>query len=488
MERVDLSNEIWETISHFLDLKTLYTTFRCISKLHHSIGYLFQGQQSPTERRYSILYGKPYISRVKNKEWDINDKLRKTWNDVMMIKRNEDGNGEEDKDKTEELMNELVWKILELPYGFFIGGSRAMLLAYELLCTESKYDKNMYLGSDIDIYCCMHQEKYDIKELQDRLCEVLEESRCKGLRYYINVKKYLLNVVFYDKKYPTIQIILHIKKSMDEFMEFVDLPNTQFAFCVMKNEKKSVLYYTENAIFALNTGINIIYEPIIKGTMINRIIKYGKRGFLTVVMSPYGNERNAYQRVVSIFDICEYRHIGDDKYINRIYVDCYLKDIFKIKEHLDTNEILWLEMHEYINILENRVDQYVYCQNIHTRLGRILRYMKLSMCDVSVNRKIRYYYDAIGNHEGYTTYYVNIIRTEHKYSRHKLLKYRDDERSDKHSFEAYNGLRKSNYKRLTKFPYYCILYGNELRRLNSTQLFYTDFVDTFLHKYHIHRC
>jgi hypothetical protein len=443
--------------------------------MHYSIGYLFQGQQTPTERRRSVYYGKPFVSKVRTKEWKLQEEtVSNAWNNVFFTK-----NQEENK-----LLSDFVWNLLKLPFGFFIGGSKAMRMAYELFSIE--YDENPYRYSDIDIYCKNQENNCNLREMEEALYDLLEKS---GLKYYINVKKYLLNIVFQNIYLPTIQIILHIKGTIDEFMEFIDLPNTQFAFTI--SDQNAQLHYTENAIFALHTKINIIYDPIF-GTTFNRIIKYGQRGFLTVVMSPFGAERDPYQRVLSLFDTHDMIH--DVSSVNRIYVDCCLKDIYCFQHFLYSDMDFYLAPTSFVDE-RFQIHRYLFHQNIRrSRTICILSHLHLPISTVKKTTTIScvrtqtiigwneddgYIYD-------YTNCYRHTIFTKYTSSQHASMRYKDDERSmERHCYPEYKRSRKYNYKHMDIFPYYCILTGNELKRFCTRPLFYFDFLDTFLNKYGI---
>lgn len=451
----------WEHISSFLDMKTLYSTFRCISRMHYSIGYLFQEKQSPVERRKSIINKTSYKSKVKSIQLTSIDTI---WNNIFGNKYNCP-------------LSSLLWDILCLPFGFFIGGSKAMLIAHEIF--SFSYNKTQYQYSDIDIYCINNKETCNITEIENALFNLLEKS---GLKYYINVKKFILNIVFENTEYPIIQIILHIKNNMDEFMDFIDLPNTQFAFKLSVNKIKE-LYYTDNAYFALQNKINIIYDPVI-GTTINRIQKYYNKGFLTVVMSPYGYERDHSQRVLSVFDSLSL-------YINRIYVDCYLSDIFKYKDlvfsDFDYNSFAYNDICSNNNNIT--LQFYRHSTNIdNTRIIRILTFLNISIINIIKEISIEKFIVFSDNDFWYETHYIGEQYIEHiihhfKFSYQKLYlhQYKYDEREPFiHSFSNYKNLRKKNYKNISKFPYYCILTGKELLTLNTQALFYFDFNIRFL--------
>ena len=174
-----------------------------------------------------------------------------------------------------------------------------------------------YNNYDIDIFPL---GDISTEIIQNKLNEIIYKNIIKkNIKCLILIKNFVMNIEFENINIPKIQIILHVKKSINEHIEFIDLPITHFTIGYNK------YYYTKLAKFAFTTKINIIDNVFYKETY-NRMKKYKSRGYIFVKSIPYGYETTDNQRIISIYDMDYY----DTSYILEHKVECKLSDIYKI--------------------------------------------------------------------------------------------------------------------------------------------------------------
>jgi hypothetical protein len=217
----------------------------------------------------------------------------------------------------------LLFSVREAP--FYIGGSFATILAH--MFQGKEIDLDLYEDSDIDIYCIgPNVSDKTLLEYQNALFRLIAKYfvHLGDVEHYVTIKRYIINICvpFPGRK---IQIVLHRKKSIDEHMEFVDLPITQFL--LGSNKGMACLYKTRMAQFALDNKINVISDPVNEQTY-NRISKYLDRGFQTFVHAKgqsyiMGHSKS---RIMSVFELSDYKRCY------RHYVDCSFKDLVDCME------------------------------------------------------------------------------------------------------------------------------------------------------------
>jgi hypothetical protein len=229
---------------------------------------------------------------------------------------------------------DLLFYIRDSP--FYIGGSFATIMAHMFQGRE--IDLSLFSDSDIDIYCIGNYSNRSLLEYQNKLL-LLVKRHFGDFDHFMTIKRYIINITVPDKK---IQIVLHTKKSIDEHMEFVDLPITQF---LLGSDGKSIcLYKTRMAQFAMDSKINIISDPINEQTY-NRISKYLKRGYQTFVHAQGQGYRMGHpmSRIVSIFEKYvdhNYHYGGRYTPIHRHYVDCSFKDLMDSLEIVKSRDLM----------------------------------------------------------------------------------------------------------------------------------------------------
>jgi hypothetical protein len=281
-------------------------------KFFNSLLYELREDNITQNRRVAILNGDPFMSNIEYNEYDnqvIEEILTKYLDD--------------------EWTSKFLIELLKChSYPFVIGGS--FITNIMQLLNNKKFNKEQYKDSDIDIYCVSSQYNtkyihfYIEEKLKEVLAKFLPERKC-----YIYNTKIIINIV--PEIGRKIQIICHQKKTMEEHMEFIDLPITKFV--LQKSNGGYKIFHTQSAIYALEKKINIINDPL-NALVANRIVKYQQRGFLTVIMSEYN-------RVIGICDIQGKRMI-------RYNVDTTLKYIESV-----FNEIL----EKYDSLVSIQFDQ-----------------------------------------------------------------------------------------------------------------------------------
>ena len=211
-----------------------------------------------------------------------------------------------------------------LKSNFYIGGSFALIFAY--MVNKKEYDIEKYKDADIDIYPIGDM---DLKKIQKIIFLMLNKLEQKNIKCLIKIKNVVINIVFENPLIPKIQIILHVKKTINEHIEFIDLPITQFTIGYNK------LYKTKLAMFALESNI-ILIDNINNILTYNRIIKYSARHFLIGKYIKYGFETNNEQRIVKIYEPCGSHHVIEHS------VDCLLSDMILIQNTLTSTKSIVL--------------------------------------------------------------------------------------------------------------------------------------------------
>jgi len=304
-------SDIFNHILGFVDAKTLYSSVQIVSRLFYTI----LNSQSILNSRLMVLnksMGNHYVSNLMidtfgSKEFNIF--LLRALNDYM---------------PTFRFINELLDTtsiVSNSRSPFYIGGSLAVIMAHMLQGKEINLQK--YSDSDVDIYCIGN---HNVMLVQKIILKLI--SKCFGhVSHYVVIKRFIIDIVFEDPNARKIQIILHMKSNIDEFMEFVDLPITQFLLGGSANVLSRHLYKTKLSQFAIDKKINIMTDPINEQSN-NRIVKYTERGFTTVVHA-IGQKYclgHPKSKIISIFD---------NEY-NRYYVDMELDDVFNVLEIIST--------------------------------------------------------------------------------------------------------------------------------------------------------
>jgi hypothetical protein len=204
--------------------------------------------------------------------------------------------------------------------------------------------------------------------IQDTIFQLI--TKCFGdVKHYVILKRFLIDIIFEHIDARKIQIVLHVKKSIDEHMEFVDLPITQLLLA------KNRIFKTCLAQLALDKKVNVITDPINEQT-INRIVKYAERGFPTVVHAKgqYHGLGHPMSRIVSIFD---------DRYI-RYFVEMKLSDVYDVVSIVENpyllNAIPRPNLHRFTSTIFNPhvvvVETQTFSHVTNTRLFDILYHRK----------------------------------------------------------------------------------------------------------------
>jgi len=249
---------------------------------------------------------------------------------------------------------------------FYIGGSMAMLLADSLL-NNVPINISNYECSDIDIFIISQK---NLSDIENHFCHVANKSfsTIQYAIYYQN--NCLFNFVFQNEKYRKIQVVFHVKKNMDEHMEFIDLSVTQFILTIDKTkyETKYKLFYTMKAKNELQNKIITLYEPLNRATE-NRIEKYVQKGFIVSILTPYGRPMKIYD-IYSGDDYCVIKkncnlHYKNYKTPNMFYhyVDCTFDFLKKIRENFPFSNEKNTNKHTSANVQENKNIQYITCMD-----------------------------------------------------------------------------------------------------------------------------
>lgn len=360
---------------------------------------------------------------------------------------------------------------------FFIGGSFALLNA--MLLKNISFNLEDFEDRDIDIYIIK-----DIKpnELQKILSKILDECLV-DLECFIEIKKFIINIEFKNPDIKKIQIILHTRKSIEEYLEFTDFPCTQFILGYNK------LYYTKLALFAIEYKINIL-DMIYNNISYNRIEKYFKRGFYTIKCIKYGIDNKL--RIICIYEPLRNK-ILEHK------IDCFLEDIIRLKKRIDNNEKIILVKNkldisikkqivpklkiitEKLTIYENKFDESILLNFLFDM--NILK----NTISVSKSEKIKninsYVHDLYGD---YTVLYERIkdirekqiIKFHNKFS--AKYKYKFNERNIyKNFYEEYMDKYNNNNNKMKNYPYFMIFKSSDFKNIKKN-LFFSNYNSYFL--------
>jgi len=214
---------------------------------------------------------------------------------------------------------------------FYVGGSFAVIYMHFL--NNKPFDRSNYKDMDVDIYPISNISPNLIKStLNDIIKQYINK---KKIKCKIVIKNNVMNIYFED---ILVQIILNIKQTIEKHITNIDLPITHFTIGFKK------IYTTNLGLFAFNKGINIINTIYHKRTN-NRIIKYYKRNYYTVLSLFNSYELADNERIVAFYDY--------DKYLLKYEIDILLSDLFKILkkgESLD-DDVSLLQDELYENIL-----------------------------------------------------------------------------------------------------------------------------------------
>ena len=298
------------------------------------------------------------------------------------------------------------------------------------------------------------------------------------------IKNFVINILFEDLNIPKIQIILHVKKTINEHIAFIDLPITHFTLGF------NSLYKTKLAQFALDTKINLI-DSITNKIVYNRIIKYKNRGFYFAKTTLYGYITSDDQRIIKLYD--------STNYVNITYtVDCTLADIKRMVYFMENNiEIPSLPTDTNITKIEHninyeyniqkKIDSTIYNFGIKTKMLKYMYYLGLNTTNtliVKKNRVFNEYIDSIEYMHNHVTYLYTIkyINLEYKYK--NIYKYKDNERSKlKHSYSVYD-YKKNKFKTfIIRSPFFTILTLQEFLQINLLNPFYTEYITYFLNNH-----
>lgn len=470
----DLNINSLGLITEFLDAKTLINDFDSTCKDINTLAYKIYGTSSSLDRKINILNNIKKIKKIEYEEYKS-----KIFNNYLLNLSNNN-----------VIIYNFLLQLLKTEM-FYIGGSFSLLMAH--LFKNKKYDKSKYADSDIDIYLIGN---ININLIQNILSNILiKYIENLDIKCFIKVKKYLINIEFEDPNIKKIQIILHVRNSINEYMEFLDFPITQFLLGYNK------LYYTKLALFALETKINII-DNIYNNLSYNRIEKYHNRGFYTVRKIKYGI--NLKQRIIAIYEPIYY-----PINITKHKIDCNLSHLLTLKSMIENKIEAIGPINELATIIDsNRINNNKIITNYNitefnrttnTTLFLYLFDMKLLLESIrridttkSFKKTFRYRYpkynDEYRYYPGYEDEYryhtEEIIKIYHKTiiqfdnKKYNKQNYKDNERNPNiNSYSVYEFYYNNNNKQ--NYLYYKILTLSEFS-LVKKNIFFNNYCTYFL--------
>jgi len=421
---IEIPSRILEIIFTYIDAKTLILILEKTCKKFKNFLFNIYDIEFSSQRRSNVL------NNISNK---ISNIERETYNSTIF------------NNYILQLVNNNQYIYLFLvnllkTNIFYIGGSFALIMTHYL---KNKYiNIDDYTDRDIDIFSIGDISLEIIqKTLQNILNKYLNITNIKS---YCLIKKYLINIEFEDKNLKKIQIILHVKKTISEHMEFIDLPITQFLL------GNNILYKTKLAQYALDTKI-IIIDNISNRQTYNRIQKYEIRGYITIKTIYYGLSIYNNQRIISIFETKK-------DVLIEYFIDCTLLDII----------LLISEYHKIINNNNDNIfdvtKNYYYKNNNlnNTRVRKILpiiykdkRYNFYNFCNKYKNLYINFEYDYL------TTDFKKVIKgrtiSVFKKKGYSQYLYNDNEYGKYHSYKGYRYEYIHKQNSTKNFPYFNIL-------------------------------
>ena len=248
----NIKDNIYNLILEYLDSKTLLYSINFLSKKHYNFSFNYNNYISSLDHKLFILNNLKSLNN-KNNYLKFNDYLYNLNNSVDNIDIVDNNiiiyeqcdiltyhnNILKLLDNNIYIFNFLI-NLLKTDI-FYIGGSFALLLSH--LIFNIHYDIEKYYDSDIDIYVISNTSIYNIQTILNEL--LIKYINNNDIRCLINIKKHLINIEFFDNNIRKIQIILHIKHSIDEYIYFIDLPISQFIL------GKDSIYFTKLAYFTV---------------------------------------------------------------------------------------------------------------------------------------------------------------------------------------------------------------------------------------------
>ena len=341
-------------VLEFLDVRTIEMN---LGEIKYFQDWLFRETQ--TERRIALLNNIGFRSNINADFFESSQ-----FNDLLLTVLNGD-----------VATTRFLLSLLNLRNSpFVIGGSVALILAS--LRANKAINLNNYKNSDINIYLVsdapINEIDFIIKTV---LFNFMNSEKCAV--YSTNE---LFEIVFVDKTRRKIQIIRQIKKNIDIHMEFVDLPCTQIG--IGQKNNRIVMWSTHLAALALESGINVINDPINTNT-IDWIIKYQARGFLTIVQSSYG-------RIVAIFDE-PYRHEVDATFEKCVKVRQLFYDPARYisnRSFFHEKKMGWI--HDPLSNVDRLRNE---CS---TKMFAIIKEMEISPCKITTCTRTSKYRKIIG--------------------------------------------------------------------------------------------
>jgi hypothetical protein len=307
-----LPTDVFSYIIGYVDQASLYRNVLLVSRQFYNM----INSQSVLNRRLMVLNKSMYYNYGSNLMIDTYEV--KEFNQFLL-------QSVRNHQQTLAFINELLSTLSngsDKGSPFYVGGSLAVIMANMLQGKE--IDMTQYDDSDIDIYCIGN---HNLQLIQKIILKLI--SSCFGhISHYVVLKRFIIDIVFEDPIARKIQIILHVKSSIDEHMEFVDLPITQIL--LGGSTLNRYIYKTKMAQYALDRKLNIMTDPINEQTN-NRIVKYTNRGYTTVVhaIGQQVSLGNPNSKIISIFD---------NQY-NRYYVDMSLSDVIDSLDIIATPEL-----------------------------------------------------------------------------------------------------------------------------------------------------
>ena len=274
-----------------LDIQSIYKSFQSLCRRFSSLGYSSYNVVPLLQQRVYLLNSPEYKIGV------LTDNVDNLFFDTCLLQIvNEDS-----------IVQGFLLDLLTYENSpFCIGGSMATLMA--LLVQKKEFDIEDYRESDVDIYTIASQ---NLSFCQDTVAYLLHKH-FSATSHVITIKKFIVEVLFADEKKRKLQIILHVKGSVDELLAFCDLPITQFVLLSEKGQRK--ILKTKKAQFSVDHRLNLLCDQVTSETN-NRILKYGNRGYDTVLETQFGGVPGSMeQRIFAVYGIKKH------------FVDCTVGD------------------------------------------------------------------------------------------------------------------------------------------------------------------
>ena len=481
----NLSSDIILLITNYIDVFSL-KNLEYVDKSFKNFRFTYFGIHSINDIKLDLLNNTRLIkSNVLCQSFTIYD-IPKLKNCLLFASKN-----------NQSIVNFLIDLLWHKNNCFYIGGSFATIIT-QLLNKNINYLENQlnlddYVESDIDIYVIGYNNMYNIQKFIGLYIKKHFNNRC-----FIKIKPNLINIVFENNNYRTIQIILHIKANIDEHMIFIDLPISQFAIC-SNSSKGFSIYKTKLADYALTKQINIIQEPYIPETM-NRILKYLNRNYLTVIASKFNNSNIQNTRIIGIFDKYGYRHDIDCKLdkielINNLLVESkfiedlpiYFNDSRLVLFKSDTHEVI--HFNTSINFRYSKLTDVL--KNLNILITLCTTNISNGIIDrPKIIRAAGYYNTHQDSNEIYSRAIIEYLKIQTEINEkqieyfNKLQKkyyYIDNEIHD--TYQCYMNLYINKYSKIKSYtyPYYQIMNPFEFTKIHSL-LFFNNYTSYFLNK------